>query len=186
MRRKRTNPADVSLEVRFWSRVGVFDHRDPAACAPWTGSVTAAGYGQLTTPDGHKIYAHRCAVELTQRPLEPGEMVRHRCPNGPNRQCVRPCHLEIGGAKANAADREADGRHRVLEPLSEDDVVAIRYLYKCQRFSQGDLSQLFFGTPEAQSLIARIVQGKTYRVTGGPTTTRGRGRPPKRRRERLR
>ena len=186
MRPKRTAPKDVPLEVRFWSRVGTFNHADPNACAIWQGSVTAAGYGQLSDADGTKRYSHRVAFELTHRPLEPGEQVLHRCPTGPNRRCVRPCHLDAGPPKVNAEDREAQHRHRVHEELNEDDVVAARYLYQCGRFSQGDISHLFFGTSEGQSVIARLLQGKSYSDLPGPTVMRGRGKPPKRRKWRVR
>ena len=44
----KTPPAEVSLEVRFWSRVDVFDVRDPKACALWRGHRLPSGYGTLT------------------------------------------------------------------------------------------------------------------------------------------
>ena len=183
---KRTDPSTVPLEVRFWSRVGTFNHRDPSACALWEGSITAAGYGQVTDAEGLTRYAHRVSFEISERPLRPGELVRHRCPNGPNRRCVRPCHLQVGDAKDNALDRSADKGHRETERLNAHDIVAIRYAYRCGRFSQGDLALLFTGTSENQSQIARIVQGKSHKNLPGPTVLRGRGTPPKRRRWRLR
>ncbi len=91
-----TPPADVSLEVRFWSRVDVFDVRDPKACAIWRGHRLPSGYGTLTDAEGTKHYAHRVAYELTHGPIPEGMVVRHRCPNGPERSCCRPGHMMLG------------------------------------------------------------------------------------------
>ena len=94
-----TPPSEVSLEVRLWSRVDVFDIRDPKACALWRGRRIPSGYGTLTGPDGSKRYSHVTAYELTHGPVPKGMVVRHRCPNGPNTSCCRPWSLRRAEAK---------------------------------------------------------------------------------------
>ena len=176
-----TPPADVSLEVRFWSRVDVFDHRDPNACALWRGHKLPSGYGTLTDAEGTKHYAHRVAYLVTRGPVPEGMVVRHRCPDGPDRSCCRPGHMMLGTYSDNAQDTIEDGRTRVLPVLTHEDVVAIRYMYDTARWSQGDLALLFYGDGAGQPAIQRIVTGETYTSVGGPITKRGRGRPPARR-----
>ena len=176
-----TPPADVSLEVRFWSRVDVFDIRDPKACALWRGHKIPSGYGTLTGPDGVKRYSHVTAYELQNGPVPKGMVVRHRCPNGPDPSCCRPSHLMLGTYKDNAQDTVLDGRSRVLPVLTHEDVLAIRFMYDTARWSQGDLALLFYGDGAGQPAIQRIVTGETYKSVGGPITKRGRGRPPARR-----
>ena len=176
-----TPPAEVSLEVRFWSRVDVFDHRDPNACALWRGHRLPSGYGTLSDADGTKHYSHRVAYQLTRGPVPEGMVVRHRCPNGPDRSCCRPGHLMLGTYADNAQDTLEDGRSRVLPVLTAEDVVAIRYMYDTARWSQGDLALLLYGDGAGQPAIQRIVTGETYTSVDGPITKRGRGRPPARR-----
>lgn len=51
--------------------------------------------------------AHRVAWELARGPLAEGAWVLHHCDNPP---CVRPSHLFLGDALANAQDRDRKGR----------------------------------------------------------------------------
>lgn len=176
-----------SLQVRLWSRVIPFDVRDSKACAIFGGHTLPAGYGTLTDPStGEPLYAHRVSWELVHGKIpekKPGEktlVVRHLC-SSPS--CVRPGHLTIGTQKDNMGDKIAQGRTRVLEDLSDSDVIALRYLYKTGRFSQGDLAELFLGSGEGQPTIARIVQGKSYKHLEGPITKAGRGKQPQRRKQ---
>lgn len=173
------------LQVRLWSRVIPFDVRDPGACAIFGGHTLPAGYGTLNDPStGEPLYAHRVSWELVhgkipeKKPGEKTQVVRHLCSNP---SCVRPGHLTIGTQAENMADKITQGRTRVLPELSDSDVIAVRYLYKTGRFSQGDLAELFLGSGEGQPTIARIVQGKSYKHLEGPITKTGRGKQPSRR-----
>ena len=176
-----TPPAEVSLEVRFSSRVDVFDVRDPTACALWRGPRLPSGYGTLSDAEGTKHYAHRVAYELTHGPVPEGMVVRHRCPNGPDRSCCRPGHMVLGSYSDNAQDTVLDGRSRVLPVLTHEDVLAVRFMYDTARWSQGDLALLFYGDGAGQPAIQRIVTGETYKTVAGPITKRGGGRPRARR-----
>lgn len=173
------------LQVRLWSRVIPFDVRDPGACAIFGGHTLPAGYGTLNDPStGDPLYAHRVSWELVhgkipeKKPGDPTLVVRHLC-SSPS--CVRPGHLTIGTQADNMADKIAQGRTRVLPDLTDSDVIAIRYLYQTERFSQGDLAKLFLGSGEGQPTVARIVSGRSYKHLEGPITKLGRGKQPSRR-----
>ena len=175
----RTPTSEVSLEVRFWSRVAPFDHRTDKECAEWLGHCLPTNYGVVY--DGERPqYAHRVSWELTNGTKVPdGMVVHHRC-NNP--RCVRPAHLMLATYAENLAAAKEANRTRVLPELTTADVRAIRHAYKTGRWSQGDLAEMFYGTGAGQPHINRIVQGKTYPNAGGPITKRGRGNKAKRRR----
>tara|TARA_B100000029_G_C17597262_1_gene964617 strand:- start:380 stop:937 length:558 start_codon:yes stop_codon:yes gene_type:complete len=178
---KRTEPKEVSLEVRFWSRVEPFNTRDSKACALWIGHCLPAGYGTLHDADGNPRYAHRVSWELhNKKPIPEGKVVHHTCENP---QCVRPSHLELTTYQGNRKAAVDAGRNEVLPRLQTVDVLAIRYMYATHRWSQGDLAILFFGINGGvgQPIIQKIVTGQTYTSVGGPISTRGRGRAPARR-----
>jgi hypothetical protein len=120
---------------------------------PWLGNKTAQGYGQLVF-EGEKLYAHRVSYSLAYlngEPIPENLVVRHRCPNGPRVDCVRPSHLELGTYAENSADILIDGRTKVIEPPCENIVAAIRYLYASGRFSQGDISKMIWATAALDS-----------------------------------
>jgi len=175
-----TAPPQVPISVRFWSRAGRFNPRNKSECSIWEGSIVG-GYGQLTDGHGGKHYAHRVAYELTYGPIPEGMIVRHRCPGGPIRSCVRPCHLEVGTHADNARDRVIDGPQVTTTPVDDLMAAGIRYLFASGQFSQGDLAELILGDRTAQPQVAKLVSGKTYPSAPGPITRRGRGRPPKKR-----
>jgi hypothetical protein len=158
----------------FWSRTAPFDHRSRQECALWLGHRLPGGYGTLQDPEtGKPEYAHRMSWMLkTGKAIPKGMVVRHLC-HEPS--CVRPSHLELGTVKQNAQDRSKAGRNRVMPELSDRDIEAMRWAYVTERWSQGDLAEMFYGDRKAQPHVARIVQGRTYPHVGGPTVRRGRG-----------
>jgi hypothetical protein len=90
-------------ESEFWSLVD-----RGGDCWLWLGRKNSTGYGALGRkyPDER---AHRYAWLITHGPIPDGLWVLHRCDNPP---CVRPEHLFLGDALANARDRDAKGRDR--------------------------------------------------------------------------
>lgn len=168
------DPDEIAM---FHSQVAPYDRSDPAAHAFWTGPRTG-GYGMV----GHE-WAHRLAFRLHhgEDSIPPGSVIRHRCPSGPVRSCVRIEHLEVGTQTENMADMVEAGRTSVLGPVSEADVVAIRWCYSTGRFSQGQLAVIFWGDGSGQARISKIVNGVIYADYPGPITRRGQGnRPPRR------
>ncbi len=175
-----TAPNQVPLLVRFWSRAGRFDPRNRSECSIWEGSIVG-GYGQLTVCNGNKHYAHVASYQLNKGPIPKGMIVRHRCPGGPKRACVRPCHLELGTHADNARDRVTDGPQIITRPIDADIAAAIRYLFASQQWSQSDIAEMVLGDRTAQGQVSKLVSGKTHRDAPGPITRRGKGHPPKKR-----
>jgi hypothetical protein len=103
---------DAKVLQRFWAKVdrnGPVPEHAPelGSCWIWT-AAKVVGYGMFTLARGHQDYAHRTAWRIaTQDEIPDGLFVCHKCDN---RVCVRPHHLFLGDAKANAADRDVKGR----------------------------------------------------------------------------
>lgn len=91
-----------TTEERFWAKVDV---SDLDGCWPWTGALTAAGYGSFRG-ETRTVLAHRFVYELLVGPIPEGLELDHLChtndptchPRGyepcPHRACVNPLHLE--------------------------------------------------------------------------------------------
>ncbi|MDQ6598076.1 HNH endonuclease [Bacillus salipaludis] len=74
---------------------------DENGCHVWKGYKSKVGYGQFKM--NKKVYrSHRASFELKKRPLEPGEVVRHKCDNP---SCVNVNHLELGTVQDNNMDK---------------------------------------------------------------------------------
>lgn len=86
---------------RFWPRV---DKRGPEECRPWTGAVSAKGYGVFFA--GRSLNAHRTALILSSGVDSP-LLALHSCDNRP---CCNPAHLRWGTALDNETDKISRGR----------------------------------------------------------------------------
>lgn len=88
----------ATLEDRFWAKVA----KSKRGCWEWTGSLSAAGYGQLFSGRGMNPHrAHRLSWTLHFGPIPNGLFVCHACDNP---KCVRPGHLFLGTHVANMRD----------------------------------------------------------------------------------
>ena len=158
--------------VAFNAMTAPYDRTDPTAHCFWVGPRTS-GYGQLGAE-----YAHRTAYRLHHGEIPAGMVVRHKCDT---RSCVRVDHLEIGTQQENVADMIEGGRQSVLGPLTDTEIIAVRWLYATERFSQKQISSLLWGDGSGQSRIARIVNGTSHAHLPGPIARRGQGNRPSRR-----
>lgn len=151
--------------TEFWNNV------DPLGCWTWRGAKDKDGYGQ-TRIGMLRVKAHRKAWELLNGPVPDGLYVLHRCNNTP---CVRPDHLYLGTALDNGIDRRGRNRpHRRNLQFSRAEVEDMRARYATGTIRQKDLA-LEYGTD--QTVISRIVQGKSYRFDRAPRANRKRPPP---------
>ncbi|WP_226623135.1 HNH endonuclease [Brucella anthropi] len=149
------------LNPDFWRRVDV---RGPDECWPWTGYVSAKGYGRLRV-GGRTTHAHRLAFSLThKRTLGVKEVVCHHCDNPP---CCNPAHLFVGSVADNNRDKAQKGRARTARRpgaanpnarLSQADVIDIR-----SRIARGETNMAISRDyPVSHSMISRIKTGKAW------------------------
>ena len=107
IRRERALRSVKPLEERFWAKVEKTD-----TCWNWTGALTTrkpVGYGIITrgAPGRNMVTANRLSWEMHYGPIPDGLFVLHACDN---RRCVRPDHLMLGTAQANAVDAARKGK----------------------------------------------------------------------------
>ena len=120
-------------------------------CWNWTDTPNSAGYGTFRQNSERIDLAHRYSYEHYRAPIEPGQVVLHRCDNP---LCVNPAHLMAGTQSDNMIDASRKGRHG-LAKLDADKVRHIR---------QGVMSRSEYATLYGVTCPAiRLVQiGKTY------------------------
>jgi hypothetical protein len=145
------------LAVRFWEKV-----RKANSCWLWTGSVNAAGYGQVQCTDRKRpVLSHRVSWELANGSIPDGQCVLHRCDNP---RCVNPDHLFIGTQLDNIADavtkrRNPRGAQFPQAKLRDADVRTIR-----RRYSTGGITQMKLAQEYGVSdgVICEIISRKRW------------------------
>lgn len=128
---------------------------DKSGCLEWTGSVVRGGYGYIIRKR-KKIMAHRYWYELHVGPIQPGEVLCHRCDNP---RCIEPKHLFIGSQAENISDkvrksRQARGEKIATAILTAEQVVALRQEY-AEGARQVDLASKYGIHQTSVSLIVR-------------------------------
>ena len=86
----------MGLPERFWAKTRIEDAGYETLCVTWTGSKTAAGYGNVKV-GGKNFYAHRLVYEARHGEIPTrldGDraVIDHRCRN---RACVNVDHLDV-------------------------------------------------------------------------------------------
>lgn len=94
----------IPLKDRLLSRV-----RKTSGCWLWTSKSNTRGYGQIRSPDGKPMLAHRASWDVHNGPIPDGMCVLHKCDNP---KCVRPDHLFLGNQQSNMDDMREKGRGR--------------------------------------------------------------------------
>ncbi|MDQ1146599.1 hypothetical protein QE429_003426 [Bacillus sp. SORGH_AS 510] len=88
------------------------------------GYKSKEGYGQFRM-NGKLYRSHRASFELKKRPLEPGEVVRHKCDKP---YCVNVDHLEVGTPLENNNDKIE--RFRQPWEYAAIDYLEIRFMHQ--------------------------------------------------------
>jgi hypothetical protein len=133
-----------------------------SGCWPWLGSLTTAGYGNLTV-NYETLYAHRCSFECVNGDgSADGVIVRHRC-DFPC--CINPEHLIGGTQMQNVADMISRGRaNRAFgvavntAKLTGADVVVMRDMARSGQ-TIAEIKKLF---PVKWDTINNAVTGKNW------------------------
>ncbi len=140
-------------KIRFW---GFIDKCGKDDCWEWLGGKLRDGYGEFRL-NGKTERAHRLAYLLKYKKIPRGLCVCHHCDNA---VCVNPDHLFLGTNRDNTQDavkkgRMARGEDVGSSKLIEEDVKAIRQLYKEGIYSQRDLAGKFGVTHPMIGFIVR-------------------------------
>lgn len=161
---KHTTQFTPSILERFWAKVDRFGPIHPflgTECWLWRGSLTTAGYGQMST-DGILCQAHRLSWEIHLGPIPDGWQCLHKCDRPP---CIRPDHLFLGSHQDNMADRDAKNRQArfpgTSNPSARLDETQVRQIREMaeQRIAHFDIAQEF---QVSVSLIEKIVARKVW------------------------
>lgn len=153
----RCNAAKPAIE-RFWR----YAHPEPnSGCWLWGAALNDLGYG-IFHAEGERT-AHRASWRLHRGEIPDALHVLHRCDN---RACVNPAHLFLGTHADNVRDMWSKGRGPrrqgeavASSKLAEDDVVAIRSMYRSGA-RQVDIATAF---GVAQTTISSIVRRQRWR-----------------------
>jgi len=148
------------ISERFWSHV---DIKTEDECWLWKDSVNIEGYGQFALTHTKNVRASRVAFILHYGPiLDPEMSVLHKCDI---RRCVNPKHLFLGTQLDNMHDMINKGRSKWsrgsdngMAKLTEEDVIAIRELYKLG-FLQKDVAEAFCTD---QPTVSKIISGSRW------------------------
>jgi hypothetical protein len=98
-----------SIEVRRKRLLGKIIRND-GGCWVWTGTTTAAGYGQMSVL-GRRQYTHRISYELFVGAIPEGLSIDHLCRV---RACCNPEHLEAVTHAVNVGRGERPTRTHCL------------------------------------------------------------------------
>lgn len=148
----------IELGRRLWTKADTDAGIDE--CWEWRDDhASQSGYGYIWIPAiDNMMAAHRAAYAIAHG-IHPcnldAEHVRHVCPDGPNKACINPRHLEPGTAAQNMRDAIRDGAHEGFTP---EQVRQIR-----ERFANGERQTDIadeFDVPDGT--ISRIINNERH------------------------
>jgi hypothetical protein len=159
LERKRTVGGRFAPEPPWPIKERLLQHRqiDPVSDC-WNSDLRRdrKGYPQIGI-SGVTHRVHRVAYKLFV--ADPGSLhVLHKCDNP---RCFNPNHLFLGTQLDNMRDSAAKGRTRGgIRKLSEAEAHKVRMLYWNFGLNQAQIAAHY---KMAQSVICRLVNGKTWR-----------------------
>ena len=135
---------------------------DPiTGCKEWQGSRTKFGYGQIGYK-GKRVSTHRLIWYLNIGKW-PEDKILHSCDNPP---CINLKHLRDGSQQDNMRDmvkkgraNKAKGERAGRTKITEEQVIAIRKLWKTGRYLQKEIAEMYGVTGMN---ISHIVREKTW------------------------
>lgn len=92
----------MNAAVNVWDRIAIGSDEE---CWPWSGSLTTAGYGQISINKRLRP-THRVAFELVNGKVPDGLVLDHLCRNT---VCCNPSHLEAVTQRVNILRGEGLG-----------------------------------------------------------------------------
>ena len=131
-----------------------------SGCWLWTGSLDRQGYGRFGKHRGTG-FAHRAAWAFHRGEIPVWLYVCHSCDNP---ACVNPSHLFLGTPLDNQRDCIAKGRQATpaakrCAKLTEDDVIAIRSIFRGNKTTQAEVAKMF---GVSQPTITRVLARETW------------------------
>ena len=129
-------------------------------CIVWQLAKTPEGYG-ITYHWGRKTYVHRLIWYLTYKYWS-DKLVLHSCNNV---SCINVDHLFEGTYQDSMNEMKRKGRTTIgakngNAKLTEQEVIAIKNLYKTGKYSQTKLAELYAISKES---IRNILRRKTWK-----------------------
>lgn len=170
LRMKKQDPV-----ADFWSFV-IKDDSNPDACWGWSGR-TRLGYGTFYKQGVERgklqaYDAHRFSYELHKGPIPDGDLIRHLCPNGGNRDCTNPKHLATGTYQDNAQDKVDQGRSakgeknpkaKITERVAIQILSAVQYNKKLRKSKRMSYERIALGFGTTVRIVRDIAQGLTWK-----------------------
>lgn len=142
-------------------------------CMIWARETGVDGYGRVKYKN-KKYAAHRLTWALHNDMLDSLKdknlVIRHCCPNSPNRSCCNPNHLKIGNKSDNALDMVITDRVESIETIVEWLYLYEFYLNenntktnKYAKFTRGlrDLGLVSDSTKDRY--VVDVLRGKSYK-----------------------
>ena len=166
---------DLDFQNRFWSRcdkAGPIPAHQPelGSCWLWTGARNRDGYGHVALR-GRLESTHRISWTITYG--HPGDVsVLHRCDNP---QCCNPSHLFLGTQFDNVHDMIQKKRH--IAPKGSESgraVITEAIALEMRTISATGIadSEIARRFAVKDSIVHRVVRGKTWAHLGGPIQSR--------------
>lgn len=143
-----------------WELVEV---RGPDECWPWTGKLTAYGYGYFRR-GGKFILAHR---EVAGTP--DGLDTLHSCDNPP---CCNPAHLKPGTKAENNADMVTKGRHAHGEKYADTTEADVRAIY-ADRLNGMTYAEISTKWGKSLGWLGNLFTGRTWKHLNLPGIPKG-------------